>query len=72
MIANLFQENVQLRMRVWVYSNLKQWNKDIVKNVLEGCHNPHFLVDIVQPWKLEHKIKIQSVNANPPKALKKS
>ena len=34
-MANLFEENVQLWMGIWIYSNLKQWNKDIVKNVLK-------------------------------------
>lgn len=42
-------------MRIWIHSNLKQWNKYIVKNVLEGCHYPHFLVHIVETWKLEDK-----------------
>lgn len=40
-------------MRIWINSNLKQREKNIVKDVLEGCHNSHFLVDIVEPWKLK-------------------
>lgn len=34
-IADLFQENMQLRMRIWVHSNFKERNKDIVQDVLE-------------------------------------
>lgn len=44
-------------MRIGIHSNLKQWNKNIVKNVLERCHNPHLLVNVVQPWKLGVKNK---------------
>ena len=56
-MANLFQKNMQLRVGIWIYGNLKQWYKDIVKNVLKWCDYPHFLVYIVQPWQLKKKIK---------------
>lgn len=44
-------------MWIWVHSNLKKRNKNIVKHVLEWCHNSHFFVNIVQPRKLQDIIR---------------
>ena len=46
---------MQLRMWIWIHSDLKKRNKDVVKNILEWCDYPHFLVDIVQSWELKGK-----------------
>lgn len=52
-MTNLFQENMQLRVWIWIDSNLKQGEKDIVKHVLKWCNNSHLLVHIIKPRKLE-------------------
>lgn len=52
-MTNLFQENMQLRVWIWIDSNLKQGKKDIVKHVLKWCNNSHLLVNIIKPRKLE-------------------
>lgn len=44
-------------MWIGVHGNLKKWNKDIVKDVLEWSHNSHLFVNIVQPWKLQEKFQ---------------
>lgn len=43
-------------MWIRVNGNLKQRQKNVVKDVLEWGHNSHLLVDIVKPWKLERKM----------------
>jgi hypothetical protein len=40
-------------MWIGVHSNLKKWNKNIVKDVLEWSHNSILFVHIVQPRKLQ-------------------
>jgi hypothetical protein len=59
-MANLFQENMQLRMRIWINCDLEKRNEDIIKNILKWCNNPHFLVDIVQ----SRKLKIHNILEN--------
>lgn len=52
-IENLFKENMQLRMWIWIHGDLEKRNKDVVKNILERGDYPHFLVDIVESWELK-------------------
>lgn len=38
---------MQLRMRIWINSDFKEWNEYIIQNILEGCNSSHAPVDIV-------------------------
>lgn len=49
----LLQNNMQLGVGIWIYRHLKEGNENVVKDILKWSNNSHFLVDVVQSWKLE-------------------
>lgn len=40
-------------MRIWINSDFKKWNENIIQDGLERCHSTHTPVHIVQSWKLQ-------------------
>jgi len=40
-------------MGIRINCDFKEWDENVIYDVLEGGNNPHILVHIVQPWELD-------------------